>query len=78
MGLAARHPALAELLLALFFSAAVSGTDASGSRSDGKVEKIKSSSDSDDSSLMTDCLVLTVADLFSGLSVGRPVCIAAG
>ena len=50
MGLAARHPVLVELLLAVFFSDAVFGNDSPESRPDGKVEKIKSSFDGDDSS----------------------------
>ena len=50
MGLAARHPVLVELLLAVFFSDAVSGKDSPESRLDGKVEKTKSSGVGDDSS----------------------------
>ena len=50
VGLAARHPVLVELLLAVFFSDAVSGKDSPESRLDGKVEKTKSSGVGDDSS----------------------------
>ena len=47
VGLAARHPLLVELLLAVFFSDAVSGNDSPDSSPDGKVEKTKSSGDGD-------------------------------
>jgi hypothetical protein len=50
VGLAARHPLLVELLLAVFFSDAVSGNDSPESSPDGKVEKTKSSGDGDDPS----------------------------
>ena len=78
MGLAARHPVLVELLLAVFFSDAVSGNDSPKSGSGGKVEKTKSSYDSGDSSSIRGCLVLATVDFFCWLSGDRPVCIDAG
>ncbi len=75
MGLAARHPVR---LLGLFFSGAASGNDVSASIPDGKVEKIKSSSDWNVSSSMRADLVLAKEEFFWRLLADCPGCIFVG